>query len=35
MSEKRKCYDKEFKLSVVKMITESGMSVSQYQEILE
>jgi len=29
MSEKRKTYDKEFKLSAVKMITESGMRVSQ------
>ena len=29
MSEKRKSYDKEFKLSAVKMITEAGMSLSQ------
>ena len=29
MSEKRKSYEKEFKLSAVKMIIESGMSVSQ------
>ena len=29
MSEKRRTYDKEFKLSAVKMITESGKSVSQ------
>lgn len=29
MSEKRKSYDKEFKLSAIKMITETGMSVSQ------
>jgi len=29
MSEKRRTYDKEFKLSAVKMITEGGMSVSQ------
>jgi transposase len=27
MSKKRKSYDKEFKLSAIKMITESGMSV--------
>jgi len=26
MSEKRRSYDKEFKLSAVKMITEGGMS---------
>jgi transposase len=29
MSEKRKTYDKEFKLSAVKMIVEGGMSLSQ------
>jgi transposase len=29
MSEKRKSYDREFKLSAIKMITETGMSVSQ------
>ena len=29
MSEKRKSYDKEFKLSAVKMITEGGMSLMQ------
>lgn len=29
MPEKRKSYEKEFKLSAVKMIIESGMSVSQ------
>ncbi|HAB53965.1 MAG TPA: hypothetical protein DCE80_17610 [Ignavibacteriales bacterium] len=29
MSEKRKTYDKEFKLSAVKMIVEGGMSVSR------
>lgn len=29
MSEKRKSYDKEFKLSAVKMITERGMSLMQ------
>ena len=27
MSEKRKTYDKEFKLSAVKMVTEGGMSL--------
>jgi transposase len=29
MSEKRRSYDKEFKLSAVKMITEGGMSLIQ------
>ena len=29
MSEKRKTYDKEFKLSAVKMVVEGGMSVSR------
>lgn len=29
MSERRKSYDKEFKLSAVKMIIETGMSVAQ------
>jgi transposase len=29
MSEKRRSYDKEFKLSAVKMITEGGMSLMQ------
>ena len=29
MSEKRRSYDKEFKLSTVKMITEGGMSLIQ------
>lgn len=29
MSEKRRSYDKEFKVSAVKMILEEGMSVSQ------
>ena len=29
MSEKRKTYDKEFKLSAVKMIVEGGMSLSR------
>ena len=29
MSEKRKTYDKEFKLSAVKMIVDGGMSLSQ------
>lgn len=29
MSEKRKTYDKEFKLSAVKMIVDAGMSVSR------
>ena len=29
MSEKRKTYDREFKLSTVKMIVEGGMSVSR------
>jgi len=29
MSEKRKTYDKEFKLSAVKMIVEGGMSISR------
>lgn len=29
MSEKRRTYDKEFKLSAVKMITEGGMSLLQ------
>lgn len=29
MSEKRRSYDKEFKLSAVKMITEGGMSLLQ------
>ena len=29
MSEKRKTYDKEFKLSAVKMIVEGGMSLSE------
>jgi len=29
MSEKRKTYDKEFKLSAVKMIIEGGMSTAQ------
>ena len=34
MSEKRKSYDKEFKLSVVKMILEGGMSVSRVSKDL-
>lgn len=34
MSEKRKTYDKEFKLSAVKMITEGGMSVSRVSKDL-
>ncbi|WP_337865976.1 transposase [Ignavibacterium sp.] len=29
MSEKRRSFDKEFKLSAVKMITEGGMSLMQ------
>ncbi len=29
MSEKRKTYDKEFKLSAVKMILDGGMSISR------
>ncbi len=29
MSEKRKTYDKEFKLSAVKMIVDGGMSISR------
>ena len=29
MSEKRRSYDKEFKLSAVKMLTEGGMSLMQ------
>jgi transposase len=35
MSEKRKTYDKEYKLSAVKMIVEGGMSVSQVSRDLE
>lgn len=34
MSEKRKTYDKEFKLSAVKMILEGGMSVSRVSKDL-
>jgi len=34
MSEKRKTYDKEFKLSAVKMIIEGGMSVSRVSKDL-
>ena len=34
MSEKRKSYDKEFKLSAIKMITETGMSVSRVSKDL-
>ena len=34
MSEKRKTYDKEFKLSAVKMIVEGAMSVSQVSKDL-
>jgi len=34
MSEKRKTYDKEFKLSAVKMIVEGGMKVSQVSKDL-
>lgn len=34
MSEKRKTYDKEFKLSAVKMIVEAGMSVSRVSKDL-
>jgi transposase len=34
MSEKRKTYDKEFKLSAVKMIVEGGMSVSRVSKDL-
>jgi transposase len=34
MSEKRKTYDKEFKLSAVKMIVEGGMNVSRISKDL-
>lgn len=34
MSEKRKTYDKEFKLSAIKMIVEGGMKVSQVSKDL-
>jgi transposase len=34
MSEKRKTYDKEFKLSAVKMIVEGGMGVSRISKDL-
>lgn len=34
MSEKRKSYDKEFKLSAVKMIVEGGMRVSRVSKDL-
>lgn len=34
MSEKRRSYDKEFKLSAVKMITEGGMSLMQVSRYL-
>jgi len=34
MSEKRKTYDKEFKLSAVKMIVEGGMRVSRVSKDL-
>jgi len=34
MSEKRKTYDKEFKLSAVKMIVEGGMSVNRVSKDL-
>ena len=35
MSAKRKTYDKEFKLSAVKMIVEGGMSVNRISKDLE
>jgi len=34
MSEKRKTYDKEFKLSAIKMIVEAGISVSRISKDL-
>ena len=34
MSEKRKSYDKEFKLSAVKMVVEGGLSISRVSQDL-